>query len=111
LQPLLHDSYSKFLTDYCKIHFHITANLSIFAGASARKQLFCKLKHRLVCRGLQMCCFVRWLFIISSLFSCLFAAKYRCVVFFTLAPNVLALGAVADFGAQNCQYTTKADAR
>jgi hypothetical protein len=28
-----------------------------------------------------------------------------------LAYNVLALGAVADFGAQNCQYTTKADAR
>jgi len=30
---------------------------------------------------------------------------------FTLAPNVLALGAVADFGALNCQYTTKVDAR
>jgi hypothetical protein len=28
-----------------------------------------------------------------------------------LATNVLALGAVADFGAQNCQYTTKVDAR
>ena len=28
-----------------------------------------------------------------------------------LAANVLALGAVADFGAQNCQYTTKVDAR
>ena len=26
-----------------------------------------------------------------------------------LAGNVFALGAVADFGAQNCQYTTKAD--
>jgi hypothetical protein len=25
--------------------------------------------------------------------------------------DVLALGAVADFGAQNCQYTTKVDAR
>ena len=25
--------------------------------------------------------------------------------------NVLALGAVADFGVQNCQYTTKVDAR
>ncbi|MDO8898692.1 MAG: hypothetical protein Q7V19_13665, partial [Bacteroidales bacterium] len=25
--------------------------------------------------------------------------------------NVLSLGAVADFGAQNCQYTTKVDAR
>jgi hypothetical protein len=28
-----------------------------------------------------------------------------------VAHNVLALGAVADFGAQNCQYTTKVDAR
>jgi hypothetical protein len=28
-----------------------------------------------------------------------------------LACNGLALGAVADFGAQNCQYTTKVDAR
>jgi len=28
-----------------------------------------------------------------------------------IAYNVLALGAVADFGAQNCQYTTKVDAR
>jgi hypothetical protein len=25
--------------------------------------------------------------------------------------NVLALGVVADFGAQNCEYTTKVDAR
>jgi len=29
----------------------------------------------------------------------------------TLSANVLALGAVADFGAQNFQYTTKVDAR
>ena len=28
-----------------------------------------------------------------------------------IATNGLALGAVADFGAQNCQYTTKVDAR
>ncbi len=27
-----------------------------------------------------------------------------------IAGNVLALGAVADFGVQNCQYTTKVDA-
>jgi hypothetical protein len=26
-------------------------------------------------------------------------------------PDVFALGAVADFGALNCQYTTKVDAR
>jgi len=31
--------------------------------------------------------------------------------FLPLNANVLALGAVADFGAQNCQYTTKFDAR
>jgi len=33
-----------------------------------------------------------------------------CVVL-KMSYNVLALGAVADFGAQNCQYTTKVDAR
>ena len=30
---------------------------------------------------------------------------------FRVAANVFALGAVADFGAKNCQVTTKADAR
>jgi len=35
----------------------------------------------------------------------------KCAVGFRVTPNVLALGAVADFGAQNCQYTTKVDAR
>ena len=30
---------------------------------------------------------------------------------FKVAYNVFALGAVADFGAKNCQATTKADAR
>jgi len=30
---------------------------------------------------------------------------------FKVTHNVLALGAVADFGAQNCQYSTKVDAR
>jgi hypothetical protein len=30
---------------------------------------------------------------------------------FSITANVLALGAVADFGALNCQYTTKVDAR
>ena len=32
-------------------------------------------------------------------------------IFDNIATNVLALGAVADFGAQICQYTTKVDAR
>ena len=36
----------------------------------------------------------------------------RCLERFDkMAHNGLALGAVADFGAQNCQYTTKVDAR
>jgi hypothetical protein len=30
---------------------------------------------------------------------------------YSLAANVLALGAVADYGAQKCQYTTKVDAK
>jgi len=33
------------------------------------------------------------------------------VVHFNIGYNGLALGAVADFGAQNCQYTTKVDER
>jgi len=36
---------------------------------------------------------------------------FYALSFFSLTDNVLALGAVADFGAQNCQYTTKVDAR
>jgi len=32
-------------------------------------------------------------------------------VFFQMPYNGLALGAVADFGAKKCQYTTKVDAR
>jgi hypothetical protein len=32
-------------------------------------------------------------------------------LFILIGANVLALGAVAGFGAQNCQYTTKVDAR
>ena len=35
----------------------------------------------------------------------------RVIVRPKLAHNVLPLGAVADFGEQNCQYTTKVDAR
>ena len=49
-------------------------------------------------------------------FLCPYAAKIlfsfcRLFCLFTMNANVLALGAVADFGAQNCQYTTKVDAR
>ena len=40
------------------------------ASVLAKKQLFCKLKHRLVCRSLRMCCFVRWLFILSFYSNC-----------------------------------------
>ena len=44
----------------------------------------------------------------SSNFNMIF---YLCRVSLKIADNVLALGAVADFGAQSCQYTTKVDAR
>jgi hypothetical protein len=37
--------------------------------------------------------------------------SYHKVFSLKITANVLALGAVADFGAQNCQYTTKVDAR
>jgi hypothetical protein len=37
--------------------------------------------------------------------------KQNLRFFDTMDGNVLALGAVADFGAQNCQYTTNVDAR
>ena len=41
-----------------------------------------------------------------------FVVRFLVVVSLsTLAGNGLALGAVADFGAQNCQYTTNVDAR
>jgi len=59
-------------------------------------------------------CLKEIIFYILSLlnFLCL---KYMNFLFSTvgcnIAANVLALGAVADFGAQNCQYTTKVDAR
>ena len=33
----------------------------------------------------------------------MFKYSYLCVIFGSVATNVLALGAVADFGAQNCQ--------
>jgi hypothetical protein len=36
---------------------------------------------------------------------------FSAVISVELTANGLALGAVADFGAQNCQYTTKVDAR
>jgi len=39
-------------------------------------------------------------------------ALFACALaLFCMPHNGLALGAVADFGAQNCQYTTKVDAR
>jgi len=38
-------------------------------------------------------------------------ASFFCLSLVIIDANGLALGAVADFGAQNCQYTTKVDAR
>ena len=43
--------------------------------------------------------------------ACIGCHSFSLVGFVTLAPNGSALGTVADFGAQNCQYTTKVDAR
>jgi len=54
---------------------------------------------------------VAWLFLqFDFIFLCLSIGyiQGRCL---TMTANVLALGAVADFGAQNCQYTTKVDAK
>jgi hypothetical protein len=50
---------------------------------------------------------------INKFFFLLINLLFQSIEFclFTLAYNVLALGAVAGFGAQNCQYTTKVDAR
>jgi len=46
------------------------------------------------------------------LFFLVYVSRFVVVVSSnTLAGNVLALGAVADFGAQNFQYTTNVDAR
>jgi len=43
---------------------------------------------------------------------CLLNFRFMAVVVGgAIATNGLALGAVANFGAQNCQYTTKVDAR
>ena len=42
----------------------IFTNIQLFVGASAREQFFCKLWLCVGLCGLQMCCFVRWLFII-----------------------------------------------
>jgi hypothetical protein len=46
----------------------ISKNIQLSMGASARKQLFCKLWLCVGLCGLQMCCFVRWLFIFGFLF-------------------------------------------
>ena len=72
-------------------------------GASARKQLFCKLRSCVGLCGLQMCCFVRWLFILSFLFFCHYVANCPLCRFFTLAPNGFGLRAGGHFEAQNCQ--------
>jgi hypothetical protein len=85
--------------------------LSSVFGALAKNGSFGFAKRSLLCRAKPNVPFVRWLFLL-----CLYAAKISLsfcwfVGLFTLTDNVLALGAVADFGAQNCQNTTKVDAR
>jgi hypothetical protein len=42
---------------------------------------------------------------------CFFSRVSLLEPVFAITANVLVLGAVADFGAQNCQYTTKVDAK
>src|SRR5690554_5800003 len=53
----------------------IFTNIQLSVGASARKQLFCKLRLCVGLCGLQMCCFVRGLFIISYSFFLSFSSK------------------------------------
>jgi len=75
-------------------------------GAVGQNKMCCKL-----CRLVRL---FAALFILRSvgIFVCRFTVCFNVVVSSNrVAPNVLALGAVADFGAQNCQYTTKVDAR
>jgi len=62
---------------------------------------------RLACRPF-LCLLVSFITALSVIF---WSKLVICTIFFTIGGNVLALGAVADFGAQNCQYTTKVDAR
>jgi hypothetical protein len=62
--------------------------------------------------------FIGWQLFVSYFRQMALQGAYytsRCLrsryTFHIISPNGLALGAVADFGAQNCQYTTKVDAR
>jgi len=51
--------------------------------------------------------------LLQFLKSGLSRANCKCAIvgWVGMKHNVLALGAVADFGAKNCQYTTKFDVR
>jgi len=73
---------------------------------NVRWEKFLKQSGRIVCRQSQSESFCQN---VKVRFSdvCFFGVRS----FFRLAYNVLALGAVADFGAQNCQDTTNVDAR
>ena len=77
------------------------------AGAVGEKHVFGS-EARLAGKGCQTLAFVRRDICFFSFQS---GSKLSLCGFFRLVANVLALGAVADFGAQNCQYTTKVDAR
>ena len=64
----------------------------------ARKQLFCKLKLWLVCRGLQMCSFVRGLLIILFFFFVFLQQIFHCcTVFSSLVHNEKQYAYVAGF--------------
>jgi len=59
----------------------------------------CRVEALLILRSVGILSFIFSVYLVSALF------------FLRVKHNVLALGAVADFGAQNCQYTIKVDAR
>ncbi len=62
------------------VAIHFTCKCIIIRRCVGKKQLFCDLKHRFVCRGFQVYCFLRWLFISFS-FPTLYS-KSSVVAFF-----------------------------
>jgi len=73
-------------------------------GALAKIQALLLVRRLPVSWGKQMCLYVRLAF-------CFYRSFCSPSLSFSIGGNVLALGAVVEFGAQNCQYTTKVDAR
>jgi len=53
----------------------------------------------------------KWHFWFCDAWACVPTAIGMRLAFFSMTANGLPLAEVGDFGAQNCQYTTKVDAR